>query len=63
MKKGDDGYFRTQVELKDSIYHYKFRVQPKSASVQPDEWVDVNDLYATDIDSASQNSVVHQKKR
>jgi len=27
MKKGVDGYFRTQVELEDGVYQYKFRVQ------------------------------------
>jgi 1,4-alpha-glucan branching enzyme len=27
MKKGEDGYFRTQVNLEDGEYLYKFRVQ------------------------------------
>ena len=34
MKKGKDGYFRTQVELDDGIYHYKFRVQTKSSNFE-----------------------------
>ncbi|GAC1503459.1 MAG: alpha-amylase family glycosyl hydrolase [Chamaesiphon sp.] len=61
MKKGEDGYFRTQVELEDGVYQYKFRVQSKSWFFEPDQWVDVNDPYATDIDNPSQNSVVRIK--
>jgi 1,4-alpha-glucan branching enzyme len=30
MQKDDKGYFRTSIELEDSIYQYKFRVQSKS---------------------------------
>ncbi len=29
MEKGEDGYFRTTVELEDGTYQYKFRVQSK----------------------------------
>jgi 1,4-alpha-glucan branching enzyme len=50
MEKGEDGYFRTQVEIEDGIYQYKFRVQTKSPNFQLDEWVDVIDPYATDVD-------------
>jgi 1,4-alpha-glucan branching enzyme len=49
MEKGEDGYFRTQVELKDGVYQYKFRVQTKSPNFEPDQWVDVIDPYATDV--------------
>jgi 1,4-alpha-glucan branching enzyme len=61
MKKGEDGYFRTKVELKDGVYQYKFRVQSKSWFFEPDQWVDVNDPYATDIDNPTQNGVVRIK--
>ncbi|MBD2313425.1 alpha amylase C-terminal domain-containing protein [Desertifilum sp. FACHB-1129] len=61
MEKDDKGYFRTQVELKDGEYQYKFRVQTKSWFFEPDEWVDVNDPYATDIDNPTQNGVVRVK--
>ncbi|MCD8486874.1 alpha-amylase family glycosyl hydrolase [Kamptonema cortianum] len=61
MEKDDKGYFRTQVELKDGEYQYKFRVQTKSWFFEPDEWVDVNDPYATDIDNPTQNCVVRVK--
>jgi 1,4-alpha-glucan branching enzyme len=50
MKKGDDGYFRTSVELEDGVYQYKFRVQSNSWFFEPEQWVDVTDPYATDID-------------
>ncbi|MBW4688528.1 MAG: alpha amylase C-terminal domain-containing protein [Komarekiella atlantica HA4396-MV6] len=49
MQKGEDGYFRTQVKLEDGVYEYKFRVQSKSPNFTPDEWVDVIDPNATDV--------------
>ena len=49
MKKGDDGYFRTTVKLEDGTYEYKFRVQSNSWFFEPEEWTDVTDPYATDI--------------
>ena len=61
MAKNDQGYFKTQVELKDGVYQYKFRVQSKSWFFEPDRWVDIVDPYATDVDSHSQNGVVRIK--
>ncbi len=63
MQKDKDGYFRTQVELADGIYQYKFQVQSRSWFFEPDQWVDVNDPYATDIAASTgqENSVVHVK--
>lgn len=61
MQKGDDGYFRTHVELEDGVHQYKFRVQSKSWFFEPDQWVTVNDPYATDIDNPTQNSVIRIK--
>ena len=61
MEKGKDGYFRTQVELEDGDYQYKFRVQSKSWFFEPDQWVEVVDPYATDVDNPSQNGVVRIK--
>ncbi|BAQ65350.1 alpha-amylase family glycosyl hydrolase [Geminocystis sp. NIES-3709] len=58
MKKGDDGYFRTSVLLDDGGYQYKFRVQSLSWFVEPNEWVDVIDPCATDIDNSSQNAII-----
>ena len=58
MEKGKDGYFRTKVELEDGVYQYKFRVQSKSWFFEPDQWVEVIDPYAVDIDNPSQNAVV-----
>lgn len=58
MIKDDDGYFRTEIQLKDGSYQYKFRVQSRSSFFEPDEWVDIIDPYATDIDSSSQNAVI-----
>ena len=61
MQKDDEGYFRTSVELEDGVYQYKFRVQSKSWFLEPDEWIEVSDPYGTDIDDASQNSVIQIK--
>ncbi|HEY9639748.1 MAG TPA: alpha-amylase family glycosyl hydrolase [Coleofasciculaceae cyanobacterium] len=61
MEKGKDGYFRTHVALEDGTYQYKFRIQSRSWFFKPDEWVDVIDPYATDIDDPSQNAVVQIK--
>jgi 1,4-alpha-glucan branching enzyme len=61
MEKGEDGYFRTQVDLEDGVYQYKFRVQTKSPNFEPDQWVDVIDPYATDVDEAKNNGVVRIK--
>ena len=61
MQKGEDGYFRTQVDLEDGIYQYKFRVQSKSGFLQPDEWVEVNDPYMTEMDRRTERGIVHVK--
>jgi 1,4-alpha-glucan branching enzyme len=61
MEKGKDGYFRTQVELEDGIYHYKFRVQTKSPHFEPDPWIEVIDPYATDVDEAKKMGTVRIK--
>ncbi|MBL1177575.1 alpha-amylase family glycosyl hydrolase [Pantanalinema sp. GBBB05] len=58
MQKGDDGFFRTMVELEDGTYQYKFRVQSKSWFLEPDQWVEVVDPYATNIDDPTQNGVI-----
>ncbi|MBD1871817.1 alpha amylase C-terminal domain-containing protein [Oculatella sp. FACHB-28] len=58
MQKDKEGFFRTKVELEDGAYQYKFRVQSKSWFFEPDQWVDVNDPYATDIDNPTQNCVL-----
>jgi 1,4-alpha-glucan branching enzyme len=55
MKKGKDGFFLTSVTLEDGVHQYKFKVQSKSWFFEPDQWVEVNDPYATDIDDSSQN--------
>ena len=61
MQKDKQGYFRAKVELEDGVYQYKFRVQSQSHFLEADEWVDVNDPYATNIDDESQNSVIQIK--
>lgn len=65
MKKGEDGFFRVLVDLDDGTYQYKFRIQSKSWFFEPDQWVEVNDPRATDIDDPTQNSIVriHQGTR
>lgn len=61
MEKDEAGYFRTRVELKDGVYQYKFRVQSKSWFLEADQWVDVVDPYATDIDDPTQNALIRIK--
>lgn len=61
MEKGDDGYFRTSVELEDGVYQYKFRVQTKSPNFELDQWVDVIDPYATDVDEEKHSSIARVK--
>lgn len=61
MEKGEDGYFRTQVELEDGVYQYKFRIQTKSPNFEPDQWVDVIDPYATDVDEQKDTGLVRIK--
>ncbi|MCC5637231.1 alpha amylase C-terminal domain-containing protein [Nostoc sp. CHAB 5844] len=63
MEKGKDGYFITNVELEDGVYQYKYRVQSKSWFFEQDQWVDVTDPYATDIDEVGgqDNSVIRIK--
>jgi len=61
MQKDEQGYFKTQVELMDGTYQYKFRVQSKSWFLEPDQWVDIVDPYATDVDSSTQNGIVRIK--
>ena len=61
MQRDEQGYFRTSVDLEDGVYQYKFRVQSKSYFLEANEWVEVCDPYATDIDDPSQNSLVRIK--
>lgn len=61
MAKDEEGNFRTKVDLEDGVYQYKFRVQSKSWFLEADQWVDVVDPYATDIDDPTQNAVVRIK--
>lgn len=61
LTKDDRGYFRTTIELADGIYQYKFRVQSQSPCFEPDEWVEVNDPYATEIDSTARTSAIRIK--
>lgn len=58
MQKGDDGYFRTDIDLDDGIYQYQFRVQSNSEALDR-QWVDVTDPYAREIDRTSQHAIIH----
>jgi 1,4-alpha-glucan branching enzyme len=63
MKKGEDGFFRTTVDLEDGAYSYKFKVQSLSWFLEPDTWVSVTDPYAKDIDglSSEENGIIRIK--
>ena len=58
LEKGQDGYFRTQVDLADGQYCYKFRVQSKSDFLDPNEWVEIIDPRATNVDESEQMAVL-----
>ncbi len=61
MKKSEDGYFHTKLNLEDGIYQYKFRVQTQSPNFSPDEWVEVIDPYATDVDEQQKVGIIQIK--
>ncbi|QSJ14262.1 DUF3459 domain-containing protein [Nostoc sp. UHCC 0702] len=61
MQKGEDGYFRTEVKLEDGVYQYKFRIQTKSPNFAPNEWIDVIDPYATDVNEKGKHGIVRIK--
>ena len=61
MEKDKKGFFRTKVELEDGDYEYKFRVQSKSWFFEPDQWVDVVDPYATNVDDAKPTGLLQIK--
>lgn len=61
MEKGEDGYFHTHVELEDGQYDYKFKVRSKSFFLEPNEWIDVIDPYATHVNENHQHAVVRIK--
>jgi 1,4-alpha-glucan branching enzyme len=57
MQNDDRGYFRTAVELDDGVYPYRFRVQTRSPEFELNQWVDVIDPYATDVDEEAKVGV------
>lgn len=61
MKKDNQGYFRATLELEDGEYRYKFKVRSKSWFLEPDQWVDIIDPYAIDIDEYTQNGILRIK--
>jgi 1,4-alpha-glucan branching enzyme len=63
MHKSQEGHFQTTVDLEDGVYQYKFRVQSKSWFLKSDQWVEVTDPYATDIDGTTtqENAVLRIK--
>lgn len=60
MEKTDDGYFRTYLALKNGIYQYKFRVKSNNPNHQ-DEWLDIIDPYATDVNDEKGYGIVRIK--
>jgi 1,4-alpha-glucan branching enzyme len=63
MQKDKDGYFRVNIDLEDGVYQYKFRIQSKSWFFEPNQWIDVTDPYATNVDGMSEyeNAIVSIK--
>ncbi|WP_017720820.1 glycogen-binding domain-containing protein [Kamptonema formosum] len=61
MQKDDRGDFRTEVQLEDGVYQYKFRVQSRSGFRKPDEWVEINDPWVRELDGKTKNGVARIK--
>jgi 1,4-alpha-glucan branching enzyme len=61
MERSDDGYFRTTQLLADGVYQYRFKVATKSWFYTEDELKTITDPYATDVDPATQNSILKIK--
>jgi len=61
MERQASGAFRVKLELDDGVYAYKFRVRSQSWFLEPDQWVEIIDPYATEIDDADQTGVVRIK--
>jgi 1,4-alpha-glucan branching enzyme len=61
LEKDDRGYFRTKIKLQDGIYQEKVRVQSQSPCFEPDEWVEVNDPYPTEINRTTHTSTIRIK--
>jgi 1,4-alpha-glucan branching enzyme len=61
MVRDEKGYFRISHWLVDGIYQYKFRVQTRSPEFQENEWVDVIDPYATNVDETSKVGIIQVK--
>ncbi|MEH2167596.1 MAG: alpha-amylase family glycosyl hydrolase [Nostoc sp.] len=58
MSKVEDGYFRTKIKLEDGVYQYKFRIQTKSPNFAPDEWINIIDPKATDVNETEKYGIV-----
>src|SRR6476660_991691 len=61
MEKSDNGFFCVTVNLADGTYQYKFNVQSKSWFYAENEWKNITDPYATDVDPLTQNSILKLK--
>lgn len=61
LEKGEDGHFRTRLELPDGRHTYRFQVRSKSWFHEPDQWVTVIDPYATDVDAEAECAVLHTR--
>lgn len=61
MEKNQQGYFQTSVDLNDGVYQYNFRIQSQSSSPTLNEWVEINDPYASEIDATTNSSVIQIK--
>ncbi|BAU13821.1 alpha amylase [Leptolyngbya sp. NIES-3755] len=60
MQKGEDGFFRVQVDLEDGQYQYKLRAKSNSPALK-DQWVQTNDPYMTEMDRKTENGIVRIK--
>ncbi len=62
LTKGDDGYFRTTLDLADGDYEYKFCVKSNSPW-WPGEWVCITDPMATDVNEEhDENGILHVRE-
>lgn len=61
MERDDAGFFRVEQALEDGVHHYKFRVRSQSCFLEPDQWVEIIDPYAPEIDDGNQAAIARIK--
>ncbi len=60
LQKDEKGYFRTEVDLEDGTYQYKFRIESNTPGLEG-RWLEFDDPYMTEMDLESEKGIVRIK--